>query len=144
MSKIEQNLPLLGRILLGLIFVLSGILKIPGWQGVLGYMAANGVPLAPLFLFGTIVLEVGSGLALMVGFQARLAAAVLAAFTLITALIFHDFWTLTGFELQAQLSHFLKNLSIIGGLLFVIAFGPGPYSIGPKAPAPAGEQSPLG
>ncbi len=130
MTALQQNLPLLGRILLGLIFVLSGVFKIPGWEGTLGFMAAKGMPFAPLFLAGAIVLEIGGGLALIVGFQARLAAAALAAFSVVAALIFHNFWTLTGFEQQGEMVHFLKNLSIAGGLLMVVAFGPGGRVIG--------------
>ena len=130
MTALQQNLPLLGRILLGLIFVLSGIFKIPGWEGTLGFMAAKGVPFAPLFVVGAIVLEIVGGLAVIVGFQARIAAAALAVFSVLAALIFHNFWTLTGFEQQGEMVHFLKNLAMAGGLLFIVAFGPGPRSIG--------------
>ncbi len=129
MTSLQTNLPLVGRIFLGLIFVLSGIFKIPGWEGVLGYMTASGVPLAPLFLVAAIALEIGAGLALIVGFQARLAAAALAVFSIVAAVIFHNFWAFTGFEQQAQMTSFLKNVSITGGLLFVVAYGPGPRSL---------------
>ena len=129
MTSLQQNLPFLGRIFLGLIFVISGIFKIPGWDGVLGFMAAKGVPFAPLFLTATIALEIGGGLALIAGYRARLAAAALAAFAVITAVIFHNFWAFTGFEQQVEMTNFLKNISITGGLLFVIAFGPGPHSL---------------
>ena len=130
MTALQNNLPLAGRILLGLIFVLSGIFKIPGWENTLGFMAAKGMPLAPLFLVGAIVVEIGAGLALILGYQARIAAAALAGFSIVAALIFHNFWTLTGFEQQGEMVHFLKNLSIAGGLLLVVAFGPGRLSIG--------------
>jgi len=130
MTSLQQNLPLLGRILLGSVFVLSGLLKIPGWEPTLGFMVSNGIPVAALFLIGTIVLEVGGGLALIIGYRARIAAGGLAAFSILTALIFHNFWAFTGFEQQAQLMNFLKNFSISGGMLLIVAFGPGAFSIG--------------
>ena len=101
MHALRHYLPLPGRILLGLLFVISGIFKIPGWEPTLGFMVSKGLPLAALFLLGAIVLEIVGGLALMVGYQARLAAAALAVFSLVTALIFHNFWTFTGLEQQA-------------------------------------------
>ncbi len=129
MTAMQQNLPVVGRFLLGLIFVLSGIFKIPGWENTIGFMAAKGVPLAPLFLLGAIVVEIGAGTALIAGYRARLAAAALAAFSIVAALIFHNFWTLSGAAQQGEMVHFLKNLSIAGGLLFVVAFGPGRLSV---------------
>ncbi len=130
MNGLQQNLPLLGRVLLGLLFVLSGIFKIPGWEPTLGFMNAAGVPLAALFLVGTIALEIVGGLALMVGYQARVAAAALALFSVVAAVLFHNFWAFSGFEQQAQMANFLKNFSIAGGLLLVVAFGPGARSVG--------------
>ncbi len=129
MQALRQYLPLPGRILLGLVFLLSGIFKIPGWEPTLGFMVSTGVPLAALFLLAAIVLEIAGGLALMAGYRARLAATALAAFSIVTALIFHNFWTFTGLEQQAQMSTFLKNFSIAGGMMFVVAFGPGALSL---------------
>ncbi len=130
MTVVRQNLPLLGRILLGLIFVLSGVFKIPGWEGTLGYIAAKGVPFAPLFLIAAVIVEIGAGFALILGYQARIAAALLAVFSVVAALIFHSFWAFAGFEQQAEMANFLKNLSIAGGMLFVVTFGPGGRIVG--------------
>lgn len=122
LEKLDPVFALGGRILLALIFVLSGINKITGYAGTVGYMEAFGVPglLLPL----VIVLEIGAGLLLVAGFQARWAALALAGFTLVAAVVFHS-----NFADQSQMIAFLKNLAIIGGLLFVARFGAGELSL---------------
>lgn len=120
---------LLGRILLSAIFIIAGLMKIFGWSGTAAYMASKGMPLIPLFLALTILVETGGGLALLVGFRARLAALALFLFLIPTTLIFHNFWALEGAARGAQQTNFLKNLAIMGGLLMVAAFGPGPLSL---------------
>jgi putative oxidoreductase len=134
MQKLDPVFALGGRILLALIFVLSGLNKITGYAGTVGYMEAFGVPgiLLPL----VIALEVGGGLLLIVGWQTRWVALALAGFTLVAAVIFHS-----QFGDQNQFIHFLKNLSIVGGLLVVARFGAGQLSLdarrAPQAHAPA-------
>lgn len=113
---------LAGRILLAAIFVLSGLTKITGYAGTQQYMEAFGVPGALLPL--VILAEVGLGLALIVGFQTRLAALGLAGFTLIAGFIFHS-----NFADQMQFILFMKNLSITGGLLAFAAVGAGALSL---------------
>jgi len=118
-----QNIStLIGRILLSSIFILAGINKIGGYEGTQGYMQAMGVPgsLLPL----VILLEVGAGAALLIGWRARIMALMLTAFCLIAAIIFHS-----NFADQMQMILFMKNLAISGGLLFVFAFGPGAWSL---------------
>lgn len=107
----------LGRALVGVLFLASGINKIVGFAGVAGWMNASGVPAAGLLLSLAILLEVGGGLALVTGIQARWAALALALFTIPVTLIFHQFWSAQGAEVQNQLNHFLKNVAIFGGLL---------------------------
>ncbi len=116
--------PLLGRILLGLIFVMSGLTKITGFEATQQQMAAQGMPLTAVFLVGAIVVEVLGGLSVILGLWARGGAAALILFLIPATLIFH-----TDFGQQTQVIMFLKNLSIMGGLLFVVAFGSGPYRI---------------
>lgn len=106
-----------GRALVGVLFLASGINKIVGFAGVAGWMNASGIPLAGLLLALTILLEIGGGLALVTGVQARWAALALALFTIPVTLIFHQFWNAQGAEVQNQLNHFLKNVAIFGGLL---------------------------
>jgi len=124
-----RYLPLAGRILLSLIFVISGLGKIPAWNQTAGYMAAKGMPLVPLFLIGAICIEVGAGLSVMLGFRAKVGAWALMVFLVPATLIFHTFWTYPPAEQQVQMANFLKNVSILGGLLLVAAFGAGPVSM---------------
>lgn len=108
-----------GRALAGLLFLVSGINKILAFSYVAGWMSSSGLPAAGVLLALTILLEVGAGLALITGFQARFAAAALALFLVPVTLIFHGFWHADAAELQNQLNHFLKNVAILGGMLIV-------------------------
>jgi putative oxidoreductase len=108
-----------GRALVGLLFVVSGIGKILGFAGVAGWMAGMGLPLASLLLAATIALEIGGGLALATGFQARWASLGLALFLVPVTLIFHAFWSAGAAEFQNQLNHFLKNVAILGAMLVI-------------------------
>lgn len=121
--------PLLGRIGLSAIFLLSGINKISNWEQTAQLMQAAGVPLVPLFLVGAIVLELAGGLSVLMGFHARLGAALLIFFLIPATLIFHNFWVLQGQEQQMQMIMFLKNLAILGGLLLIVGLGAGPISV---------------
>jgi putative oxidoreductase len=113
-----------GRLLLALIFILSGLGKLGAPEATQGYIASVGIPLPMLSYLITIVVEVIGGLLLLVGYQTRIASLALAAFTLAAAVLFHS-----NFADQNQMIHFLKNISIIGGLLQVAAFGAGALSI---------------
>ncbi|MBX3717440.1 MAG: DoxX family protein [Burkholderiales bacterium] len=117
---------LAGRVGLGLLFVVSGFGKITGFAGTAGYMASKGMPMAEVLLVGAIAIELVGGLMLLAGFKARWAALAIAAFLVPTTLIFHS---PVGPEAQAQMTQFLKNLSILGGMLYVAAFGPGAWSV---------------
>jgi putative oxidoreductase len=141
MSTLYRNLPLsrahegqetlvnatllAGRVGLGLLFAVSGFGKISGFAGTAAYMASKGMPFAEALLVGAIAVELIGGLMLMAGFKARWAAAAIAAFLVPTTLIFHS---PVGPEAQAQMTQFLKNLSILGGMLYVAALGPGAWS----------------
>lgn len=119
----DKYSPLVGRILLALIFVLAGFGKLgAGYAGTQGYMESMGVPgmLLPL----VIILEIGGGIALIIGWQTRIVSWLLAGFTLLAALIFHN-----NFGDQTQMIMFLKNLAIVGGLLVLAVHGPGAYSL---------------
>ena len=118
----ERYVNLAGRILLASIFLIAGLNKIGGYAGTQGYMESVGVPggLLPL----VILLEVGGALALIIGWQTRIAAWALAGFTLLAAILFHN-----DFGNQIQMIMFLKNLSIAGGLLIVAANGAGAFSL---------------
>jgi putative oxidoreductase len=117
-------LPVLGRVLIALIFVMSGLSKIAAPAATIAYIQSAGAPLPPLAFAVAVIVEVVGGLALIAGFRTRLAAAVLAVFTLATAVLFHN-----NMADQNQMIHFLKNIAITGGLLQVIAFGAGAFSL---------------
>ena len=115
---------LCARLLLSAVFLISGISKFSNAEGTLGYIASAGLPF-PEFSFGVAVLvEILGAILLIVGYQTRLVATLLAIFSLVTALAFHY-----QVDDQNQLIHFLKNLAIAGGLLQVAAFGPGSLSV---------------
>lgn len=120
--KLAQVVELAGRLLLASLFLLSGLSKITAYDATVGYMQAMGVPGIALPL--VIGLEVLGGAALIVGYQTRIAAFLLAGFSLVAALLFH-----ANFADQIQTILFLKNVSIAGGLLLLVANGAGPLSL---------------
>jgi putative oxidoreductase len=128
-TTMQQNVSLAGRILLSVIFLLSGITKIMHWSATADSMAAHGMGAVGLLLAGAILVEVLGGLALLLGWQMRAAAVVLFLYLIPTTLIFHNFWAHQGAEHQNQMIHFLKNLAIMGGLLEACAFGAGGWSL---------------
>lgn len=111
-----------GRILISLIFVISGLKKIAGYAGTQGWMESMGVPGALLPL--VIALEVLGGLAVILGWHTRLAAFLLAGFSLLSAVLFH-----ANFGDQMQMIMFMKNLALAGGFLMIVSHGAGPWSI---------------
>jgi putative oxidoreductase len=122
--------PLVGRILIAIIFLVSGIGKIGGFAGTAGYMASKGLPLAEALLVITIVIEIGAAAMLILGFKARLGATLLFLWMIPVTFIFHNFWAMPAAEQQLQAIMFMKNLAIMGGLLFIMAHGSGKYSLG--------------
>lgn len=129
MDNAKSFLVLAGRIFLSLIFIMSGFSKIPNWDGTMGYMAAKGMPATAIFLLLAVIFEIGGGLSLLLGFKTRIGASMLIIFLIPVTLIFHNFWTLTGMEQQVQMIMFMKNLSIMGGLLIAAGSGPGQISL---------------
>ena len=120
---------LVGRILLAGIFVTSGFQKISGFEGTAGYIASKGLPLPQVLAAVTILVELGGGILLVIGWKARWAALVIAVFTLLAAILFHNYWAMTGDDVMPNRINFWKNISIVGGMLMVFAFGPGRYSV---------------
>jgi putative oxidoreductase len=131
-TSLQNGTVLVGRILLGLLFVLSGFGKIDGFAGTAGYIASKGLPLPELLAALTIVVELGGGLALVVGAFTRQAALALAGFTLLAAFVFHAFWAVPEAKAMMEQIGFMKNLAIAGGLLVLAAFGPGSMSVGSR------------
>ena len=127
----KQYAPLIGRILLALIFIISGFGKITGFAATAGYMAGHGLPMPQVLLIATILIELGGGLMIALGWQARWAALAIFLFIIPTTLIFHPFWVADAAQMQNQIN-FMKNLAIMGGMLYIMAYGSGPYSLGKK------------
>ena len=125
----KQYAPLAGRILLALMFVISGWGKITNFSGTAGYMASMGMPFPELLLPGAIAIELGCGLRLMAGWKTRFAALAIFLFIIPSTLIFHNFWAADPAQAQNQMIHFMKNVTIMGGMLYVMAFGAGPLSL---------------
>jgi len=129
---LQQFAPLLGRTLLALIFIFAGYHKIIGFEGTAGYMASQGLPIPQILLVAAIVIELIGGLMILLGWQARLAAAAIFLFLIPTTLVFHAFWTVSpsdAMALQNQMNHFMKNLAIMGGMLYIVAYGSAPFSL---------------
>ncbi len=124
--------PLIGRILIALIFILSGFGKLTGFEATVGYIASKSLPMPQIAAVGSIIVELCGGIMLVIGWRARLAAAVLFIFTLLAALFFHNFWAVPADQAQNQMIHFMKNITIMGGLLFVVVHGSGPFSVDRK------------
>ena len=131
MNAVAANpaLPLVGRVLLAAIFLVAGTRKILTYAGTVGYLAKLGFPAPEAMAVIAIVIEIGCSVLLIAGWRTRWVAWLLALFVLIAAFAAHRFWEFDASQYNNQLNHFLKNIAIIGGLLFVAAFGPGSSSV---------------
>jgi putative oxidoreductase len=128
-TNVQNTAALVGRILLALIFIISGFGKITGYAGTAGYMASKGLPMVAVLLPLTILVELGGGLLIALGWKARWAAAVIFLFIIPVTLVFHNPVGLDAAQAQQQMINLLKNVSIMGGMLGLFAFGPGGFSL---------------
>jgi len=125
---------LLGRILISTIFLLSAVgNKIPQFNDVARYMGSKGLPVPQVLLVGAIVFLIAGSLSVIAGYKARFGAALLLIFLALATYFFHDFWNLKGQEQQQQMIMALKNLSMMGTMLFLMANGPGKFSLDGRA-----------
>lgn len=115
---------LIGRILLVLIFLNSGIGKIGNFEGTAQYMAQYGMPITSFFLFGAIILELVGSITIVLGYLARFGSLLLIIFLIPTTVIFH-----TNFDDPGQIIHFMKNVSMLGGCFVLLGMGPGRFSL---------------
>jgi putative oxidoreductase len=128
-EKRRDELLLIARLLLVILFVLFGWSKLTGFSGTIAYMAAEGAPLPTVAAVIAVVMELIVGIAIALGFYTRPLAYLLALYTLATAFIGHHYWTMPDAERMANMINFYKNLSIAGGLLMLCVAGPGKYSL---------------
>lgn len=120
--------PLAGRILMALIFLQSGFGKLTNFAGTAAFMASKGMPMAEFLVVGAIVFELGGAFMLVLGWKMRWGALMLVLFTIPATIIFHNFWAADAAQYEGQLTHFMKNVAMIGGLIYMMAFGAGPLS----------------
>ena len=132
MTNITDGAALVGRLLLAIIFLLSGFPKLMGFGGTVGYIAQMGLPLPFLAALIAVIVECGGGILLAVGWQTRLTGLVMAVWCVATAMVAHS-----NFADQNQMIHFLKNLAMAGGFLQLVAFGAGAWSLDAKLHSPA-------
>ena len=129
MNGQKDGVALIGRIALAAIFVLSGLQKLVDFTGTASMIAGAGVPLPTVAAAVAVVIELGGGLAIFAGWMTRVAALAMVVFLIIVSPIFHNFWTMEGEARMMNQVMFLKNVSMLGGFLLLMAFGPGRYSV---------------
>ena len=118
-----------GRIIIALIFVRAGINKLAAIAATSATMKSHGIPYPDILVWGVVLLELGGGLMLMAGLYARWVALALFFYTMSLALIFHAYWAAPEAAARTEAAFFFGHLSMMGGMLYVVAFGAGPYSI---------------
>ncbi len=129
MTLAQPLLFALGRTILGAFFLLAGVNKIGGFAGTAGYIASQGLPMPEVLAAATIALEVLAGIALILGFKTRIAAFLLAGFTILASVLFHAYWAMPADQAYVQQLMFMKNMAIAGGLIFIWAAGAGGLAI---------------
>ena len=132
-GSVQGVLTVLGRVMLCAIFFLSAVgNKIPNFAGVVKYMQSAGVPSPQILLVGAIAFLLLGSVSIILGYKTTIGAGLLLVFLALATYYFHPFWKLQGQEQQLQMIQFMKNLSIAGAMLFIMANGPGPWSLGGK------------
>lgn len=126
----KKFVPLLGRIFLAALFIMSSLGEAANFSATEGYMASNGIPASAtsVLLVLALILKIAGGISVVLGYKVKWGVIALVVFLIPTTLIFH-----TDFADQNQIAHFLKNLSILGGLVILGYFGPGPLSLDNRA-----------
>ena len=128
-NSAQSQMLLVGRILLAAVFLVAGIRKALAFAGSVGYLTKLGFPAPEAMTVIAIIVEVGGGALLLLGWQARKIAWLMILFVAIATLMAHRFWEFDAAQYANQMNHFLKNAAIIGGMLYVAVFGPGALSV---------------
>lgn len=125
----SNTLNLIGRLALAALFLPAGIGKLTGFEGTVGYIASVGLPFATLGAIIAAVVEIGGGVALILGYRVRIAALALAVFTVAASVIFHAYWAVAPEQAFMQQLLFNKNIAVTGGLLVLVAHGAGAFAL---------------
>lgn len=128
-ARLQDPLALAGRLLMAVLFLPAGIGKLTGFAGTVGYISSVGLPMPQLAAVVALLVEIVGGAALVVGFGTRIAAVVLAVFTLVASVLFHAFWAVPADQQMIAQLLFYKNVAVIGGLLTIAAWGAGAWSV---------------
>ena len=121
--------PLAARLLMAAIFLVFGTRKVLAFAGTVAYFTKLGFPAPEAMAVLAVIIELGGGILLVIGWKTRWVAWLLALFVLIAMLMAHRYWEFDAAQYANQMTHFFKNVCIIGGLMMVAAFGPGPISV---------------
>lgn len=128
--QVKNITNVVARIMITLIFFMSAVgNKIPKFSQVVQAMTAEGVPIPQFSLAGAIVFLLAGSVSILVGYRTEIGASLLLIFLILATFFFHDFWNFEGADQQLQMIQFMKNLSLMGTMLFLISSGPGAYSV---------------
>ena len=133
----QSQMLLVGRILLALIFLVAGVRKLMAVAGSAGYFAKLGFPMPEVMVWVAIVIEIGGAALLIAGWNTRRAAWLLILFVAVATAMAHRFWQFDAAQYANQLNHFLKNVAMIGGLLYVAVLGAGALSLDARSSPPS-------
>lgn len=125
----RSNVLLIGRILIGILFLVAGTMKAMNIAGTTGYMTKLGFPAPELMAYLSTLIELASGVLLIVGWQTRRVAWLLVVYVSIATGMAHRFWEYEPAQRVNQINHFLKNLALIGAMLYIVISGPGSASV---------------
>lgn len=128
-STFSDLIILIGRVCFSAIFIMAGYQKLLNFASTAAAMVNEGVPYADMLIIVAIIMELAGGLMVLLGVYARLGGFMLFAFIIPVTYFFHDFWSFEPEMAANQISHFMKNLALAGGALFIVANGAGGYSL---------------
>jgi putative oxidoreductase len=131
----NNALNLIGRLLIAALFLPAGLAKLAGFDGTVGYIESVGLPLPAVAATVALAVEILGSMALILGFQTRVTASVLAVFTMVASIFFHAFWAAAPEQAFVQQLLFFKNIGVIGGLLVLVSSGAGAWSLDAKKEA---------
>ncbi len=128
----NNALNLIGRLMIAALFLPAGLAKLSGFEGTVGYITSVGLPMPMVAAAVALAVEILGSVALIVGFQTRIAAAVLAVFTIVASVFFHAFWAAAPEQAFVRQLLFFKNIGVIGGLLVLVSSGAGAWGLDAK------------